>query len=87
MYHHRDPTTTVSIVLAQEQLETSCETDCTSCESGDGGRHACATVWSMTVEIAGSSGVTHAQYEVGQVDTCWETRERVDERAKIAGGD
>ena len=35
--------------LAQEQLENFVR------ESGDGGRHACATVWSITVEIAGSS--------------------------------
>ena len=54
MYHHRDPKTTVPFFL-QEQLENSCEPDCTSCESGDGGRHACATVWSITVKTAGSS--------------------------------
>ena len=43
------------VIFARGQLENSCEPECTSCESGDGGGHAVASVCSITVEIAGSS--------------------------------
>ena len=40
-----------SVMYHPEQLEKSCGPDCTSCESGDGGRHACATVWSIPLRL------------------------------------
>ena len=55
MYHHRDPTTTVPLFLHKNNLRIRAKPDCTSCDSGAGARHSCATVCSITVEIAGSS--------------------------------
>ena len=58
MCYQSDPRTTVSfLVVAHEQLANSCEPSGPSCESCRGRRHAIATVFPISVEIAGSVSI------------------------------